>query len=370
MNKFRPTKAQDPLPSRGGAVGLGFRYRGVVAYRVCALVFAGLVAVGGLAGCSTDNQSAGLTGAAFGSESTSTSPVPSVPLNSGSEMATSTEQTRSRFVIGLPAPGLNFTVPSSTLGATAETVTPLPLVSVNITDQQEAISSFATSVVSDDYRNAFALLSESDRTQIGSPAKFGELLAQAPSWTSFSVAAVSGQPIPNADGTGSALETVTAVLTVKQQPSVSEIRGVVGPSATLEFALRDENGGWHIVWRRHKVTQNFVAAEARLVIDVGAWADGQRACASNNDEPIGQYNGGLVGEVWLAKTICGLPSPVTVENVGDFDSITDPQAIVDAFGGDAYRWARIVKVLAPTPFHVIAAPLGDHWVVVGLSSIF
>ena len=287
------------------------------------------------------------------------------------------DQTRSRFVLGSPAPGLNFSVADNSENAQLNTPsTTQNFVPIAITDKETAIRSFATAVVEDDHPKAFALLSELDRAQIGSPAKFGELLAKSPSWLSFSVEGVSQQSTSSLNSTSSLdssskttpADTALAVLTVRQQPSIDETLGVVGPSARVEFSMKNENGGWHAVWRRHKVSQNFLASEAKLLPEVGAWAEARRACTAKGEKPFAEYLGGMVGEVWLAETLCKLPAPITVQSIGDFDSILDPQAIFDAFGSDAYQWARVVKINSPTPFYAIAAPLGEHWVVVGLSS--
>ena len=333
--------------------------------RMGAFVFGSVLTAGMLSACSSANESAVEAKVS----------VPSTLVGRKTETTISTNQARPRFILGAPAPGLDFTpLPNpSTQPAQANTV--VPIESVTIPDKRKAIAAFANAVVKDDYQLAFTLLSQGDRTQIGSPAKFGALLAQAPTWISFALLPASNEPDTNSSSTVAGSDRSIVALKVQQQPSIDEIRGVVASSARVEFVMLEENGGWHAVWRRHKVTQNFDASDAELLLNVTQWAEGRRACATDG-APIGdakpyanEYDGGLVGEVWLAKTLCTAPSTVSVESAGDFDSILDPQALVDAFGADAYQWARVIKINAPTPFYAIAAPLGAHWVVVGLSSI-
>jgi hypothetical protein len=332
-------------------------------------VFGGVLASLLLTACNADIHSAGGSSPDAKGRATSNSSAEKVatPAQKDSAAITSGEQLQSHFVLGSPAPGLNFSVESTPI-VQPQSPAAQPLVPSETLDQTKAISAFASAVVKDDYQMAFGLLTEADRAQIGSPAKFGEVLAKSPSWISFSIETVTAQSRNSVTTNASELNTSGVVLTVRQQPGIDETRGVVGPTARVEFSMRTENGGSHVVWRRHTVTQNFVADETELLTDVGNWVEGRRACLAGEAHPRAQYEGGLVGEVWLAKTLCQLPSKLTVENVGDFDSLIDPQAIVDAFGPDAYRWARVVKVNSPNPFYAIAAPLGDHWVVVGLSS--
>ena len=300
------------------------------------------------------------------------SSAPSMRTRSDVATTVSTMQNRSRLVLGSPAPGLNFSVTKGASPAVMEPRSTTPPLA--IPDKRAALSAFAAAVVKDDYATAFSLLSDLDRAQIGSPTKFGELLAKRPSWISFTLVTEAAQP--NVNSVVSSTESLpdsqsNAVLIVSQQPTIDETRGVVASTAQMNFPLRDENGGWKIVWRKHRARQNFLTPDKKLLAQVGAWANERRACnlPTQTGKYDGEYDGGLVGELWLAERLCNLSAPLVVESAGDLDSVLDPQAILDAFGGDAYEWAQVVRVNSPIPFYAVAAPLGDRWVVVALSSL-
>ena len=258
-----------------------------------------------------------------------------------------------RLANGTPAKGLDFEVAPDASNAIPpavplETVAPEP-------SAEAAIAALGDAIVRGDAATALGLLTAQDRERIGSPVRFQELLAQDPSWTSSEVAAMDSN-------------TGSVDLLVHQRPSIDEIRGVVAATATVRLTAREEDCGWRVLWRRRQVSQHYAAPEANLAADVVAWAKGRIRCTSpSGATPEGEFVGGLFGIVGLADKLCHAKQPPVVGVVGDFDSLDDPQPLIDTFGSASAVWVRVVTLTAPTPMKVVAAPLGDRWIVVGIA---
>lgn len=273
---------------------------------------------------------------------------------------------QSRLVLGAPEPGLAFTVPSIG-GATSANETIAgpssrqrnPAGPVRATSPTAAAAAFGDAVVGRRIDDAFALLPDIEQERIGSSTRFADVLSRDPAWLSAAVDAEASE------------ERDVPALRVGQAPTIDEIRGVVGPSAVVKLPARKDESGWKVSWERRTITQRYTAPEQRVSDDVVAWATGrQKACSSTgptpSKTPAGEYAGGLLGALWLADALCTTPGEVSVASVGDIYTLDDPQALLDAYGSGAYQWARIVTLAAPHEMHVIAAPLADQWVVVGV----
>ena len=311
-----------------------------------------------LAGCSGQTAT---TAASPGSPP----PRASVP----SATATEALSGQSRLVLGSPEPGLAFTVPSavSVGAANGPSAGPSPVRSdpadaVRASSPTAAAAAFGDAVVAGRIGDAFGLLPAIEQERIGSATRFADILSRDPAWLSAAVDAEAGQ------------SEAIPVLRVEQTPAIDEIRGVVGPSAFVKLPARQDESGWKVSWERRTITQDYGAPEERVSDDVIAWAAArQQACAptvaTTPKTPLGEYAGGLLGAVWLADSLCATPGAVTVASVGDIYTLDDPQALLDAYGSGAYQWARIVTLAAPKEMHVIAAPLNDRWIVVGLAPV-
>ncbi len=276
---------------------------------------------------------------------------------------------QSRLVLGSPEPGLSFTVPSEVTAATAKQPPAGPssggpnrTSSVGAASPTAAAEEFGDAVVTGRIVDAFSLLPDIEQERIGSATRFADILRREPAWLSAAVDAKAseGPDVP--------------ALRVDQAPTIDEIRGVVGPTAIVNLPARKDESGWKVSWERRTITQRYAAPEGRVSDDVVAWAAArQGSCASSGNtprtSPVGEYGGGLLGAVGLADALCTTRGAASVASVGDIYTLDDPQALLDAYGSGAYQWARIVTLSAPHEMHVIAAPIGDRWVVVGLAPV-
>ena len=88
----------------------------------------------------------------------------------------------------------------------------------------------------------------------------------------------------------------------------------------------------------------------------------RQGCASSRpDEYVS-----LVGYPTLGDSLCKLAGSVVVGPVAELDSLKKPLFLVDPFGPEAWRWARVVPVVRPAVMKVVVAPIGDRWKIVGL----
>ena len=330
----------------------------------------------------------------------------------------------SRLVLGSPEPGLSFKAPvllaagnglpaAAASSATDSTVSvrsegnPSPL-SDAPTAQSATIAAkrFADAIVAGRTADAFQLLPSLEQQRVGSSAKFAEVLSQDASWLSSAIdrAQTEGEVV---------------ALRVTQTPMIDEIHGVIAPSSIVKLPAYKEASGWKVSWERRNISQQFAAPQSRLETDVLRWAASrQKLCAlsensstakpvnmktasdnsgsnktasdmSGSYQPIGsetggdnagdnpslsvspegEYAGGLLGAVWLADELCTVPGATTASTTGDIYSLDDPQPLLDAYGGGSYQWARVVTFGAPHAMHVIAAPLDQRWVVVGIAPV-
>ncbi len=270
----------------------------------------------------------------------------------------------SRLVVGSPEPGLQFTV-SDVTGTVAGPNVAGPNVAVptllKVTSAADAATQFGQAVVDSQVDRAFALLAADERGRVGSALRFRELLAQEGPWQS--VALVT----PNAGAPDPTTSTGQPVaLFVTREPGLDEIRGLVAASAVVQLPVVREDGSWRVRWERRQVAPNYGADEQRLRGDVMAWvADRQRSCGTV--VPTSEFAGGLVGVVGLANSLCSTTARAVVAGVGDIYALDDPQPLLDSFGSASFDWARVVSLSAPTPMDVIAAPVGDRWLVVGVA---
>ena len=287
----------------------------------------------------------------------------------------------SRLVVGSPEPGLSFEAPVledppiAAVGDQLEVGAPLVTSVANATgivadSARAAASSFGEAIVAGRVGDAFALLTETEQKRIGSAQKFEEILSRESPWLSSVVTTLKSEPESEPEIADGAFANLVA-LRVTQTPSIDEIRGVVAPSAIVKLPTREDLGGWKVSWERRTVSQEFAALESRLSSDVLAWANTrQQNCTTtepSGESRAGEYAGGLLGAVWLADELCTVRGAATIATVGDIYNLDDPQSLLDAYGSGSYQWARVITMRAPHAMHVIAAPLNDRWIVVGIA---
>jgi hypothetical protein len=294
--------------------------------------------------------------------------------------------------LGSPEPGLSFAAPPlvETGTPSASGTNEVVRSDGSVASKNQAITArsaidaatlFGDAIVTGRVNEAFDLLPDLEQQRVGSANKFAEVLSRDNGWLSSA--------LDRAETEGEIM-----ALRVTQTPMIDEIRGVVAPSSVVKMPATKEALGWKVSWERRTIAQQFAAPRSRLEADVARWAQArQKQCArtetsskesdgdgaagnvdtangkSSKTAPEGEYSGGLLGAVWLAEELCTVPGLVTISTVGDIYNLDDPQPLLDAYGSGSYQWARVVTLAAPHAMHVIAAPLDQRWVVVGVAPV-
>ena len=215
----------------------------------------------------------------------------------------------------------------------------------------EATTKLLRALIDGRYDGAWSMLSPIEQERIG----FKERMASdvvAAGWTAFTITS----------------STETAVVAeIRQTPKVSDIDGIVAASATVTFPTVNDNGVYTVSWSRRTVNQNLPerskTSDEKVVATVGAWAAERQKCSKGGAE----YSGGLIGVIGLADQLCNTTTAPTVSDVGDLDTLDEPQPIIDGFGGSALRWARVVTLKEPIAMNVVLAPNGPDWTVIAIA---
>jgi hypothetical protein len=212
---------------------------------------------------------------------------------------------------------------------------------------EAAVRAFLEAEVRGDHAASFTALDSATRADRGPLGAWVAGSAERPRYTGFEVSAVDGDRV---------------VTTVNLRPQLDETLGLVPAAATIEWAVVAEDGGWRLDLDASELEPVYPddAGAARAAV---AWARTRQACERSNE-----YGGSLLLSPTLADSLCGSAGTVTAGRAATLAALTDAGPVVTAFGEGALDWARVVEIHGPTDLAVVTAPLGDQWVVVGVSS--
>lgn len=228
--------------------------------------------------------------------------------------------------------------------APIETPAPAP-------DATQAVVGYLDAEIAGDYVTSYGRLSAHDRTAIGDLEDWEVGADNRPTVTSYRIVDVVGD---------------TVHVEIDSVAAVSEIYGVSPASATIEFATEREDGGFRLTLLNSTMTPNFPSDDLAAPVAT-QWVEAARSCDDGTRGSL-EYDGNLLGTLALAESLCGVPGAVSGVSVGLLDSLDDPSTILNAFGEQAGEWSRVVRiegVAGTPPVHVVVAPLGDRWVVIG-----
>jgi hypothetical protein len=221
-------------------------------------------------------------------------------------------------------------------------------------DPVDAVRRYLAAAASGDAEGSYAVLSAASRESAGSVADWAETASQRPTVIDFEL-----------DATASiAPDGVQAVIVpgdVTLEPRLDEVSGFVPARAEVEWKVVAEDGGWKVDIDGSTLTpvlpdETGASAAAEL------WAATRQQCGV-----AGEYDGSLLGSPVLGERLCGLEGELVAGPAAPLDESMTAQ-VVAAFGPDALGWARSVELSGAAQLSVVTAPLGDHWVVVGVGS--
>ena len=291
-----------------------------------------------------------LVGCSSGGGTAAAPPQPDAAIAS----ANRTSSVASSAAKGRRVAGLDFVVPTTVLAPAAQastgpaSVAPKP---ASAATARGAATGFLDRAIVGDFTGAWAFLSAADRARLAGPSALAEQFA-AGGWKSFRVK-------------GSTADRVT--VDVVQTPRISEIVGLVSPTATVTLPTTIENGSHLVSWVRRSVEQHFPdrspVSDGQVRAAVLKWAESRQQCGP----PANEYESGLLGVVGLGDALCHKDGTEVADGIGDLDALDEPEPIIAGFGGSALSWARVVTLSGPVPMRVVAAPVADGWTVIGLA---
>ena len=232
--------------------------------------------------------------------------------------------------------------------ATADTVPPGATLRprTNAAESAEAaVRGFLDAERAGDYAASFDFLSDADRALFGSAAGWvADHADYVPPVEAYEVESVSGDAV---------------VSVVDYTPGLDAVGGLVPGRARVTWtAVPGEAWG---VALDATVVEPQHPADTTAPDAVRAWAESRQACR----EPVGQWQGDLLGAPALADRLCdteGSPAVGAPTTLGPAEGAP----FSAAFGDEVSLWARVVPVDGPVPLRAVVAPLDDDWVVVGV----
>lgn len=151
---------------------------------------------------------------------------------------------------------------------------------------------------------------------------------------------------------------------VEHEPGLDSFRGLSPARETQTFIGRREGDGWLVDGDPN--TEPILPPEPKAVEVATAWVAAVQAC----DQPKAgrlQAVAILFGSADGAVGLCSKSGPVTPGAVGPLSAGVASTDIVAQYTSDALVWARVVRVTSPGVFGVVLAPIGDSWLVLGLT---
>jgi hypothetical protein len=213
-----------------------------------------------------------------------------------------------------------------------------------------AVTRYLDAEIAGDYATSFSQLSSDDRRAFATLEDWEVGADDRPRILGYRILDIDGD---------------TARADVELLAFVSEINGVSPASATYDFAIEQQDGGSRLSLIGSTFTPHYPGQDLAVPTAV-AWVEAAQRCEDDARERL-EYDGNLLGTLGLAESICGAAGAATA-SVGRLDSLPDPSAVLNGFGEQAAQWSRVVaiqNVAGASPLHVVLAPLGDHWVVIG-----
>jgi hypothetical protein len=217
---------------------------------------------------------------------------------------------------------------------------------------EDAVRELVAAEAVNDAAASWGVLAGDTRAELGSVAEWQRRHAVLPHFESFEVASVE---------TVSATEAAVRG-TASMRAELDEIIGLVPASATVSWRVVAEDGGWRVAFGDTAITPQF-PDDAAAPEAVRRWVDARRRCADPGDT---EHGTGLVGAASLADRLCDASGEVRVGRAVALANQPDPAPVLAAFGPAADHWARTVEISGAVDVHVVVAPLGERWVVIGL----
>jgi hypothetical protein len=250
---------------------------------------------------------------------------------------------RALATIGPATDGSPSTTPPSI--AVATTDPPQPPAST----ARDAVARFLELESRQDFASSYGVLSAPDRAAAGSRAQWAANHDELPAITAFHIDRVADH--------GDRADVVTRV---DLHAGLSEVTGLVPAHASANYVAVMEDGGWRVSFADSALTPDY-PPDSLAVDAVRAWASRRQRC-----KHAIEYDGGLLGLPTRASALCHARGPVRVAGPRALPDTRADEPFLAAFGPSVHDWARVVPLTAPVRMDVVVAPVGEHWLVIGV----
>jgi len=213
---------------------------------------------------------------------------------------------------------------------------------------RQATEALLAAEKSGDHAASYRLLTGSARKALSAGA-WARRRSEVPAITGFSVESAEG-------------DTVVAV--VEHQPGLDPFIGLSPARERQTWRARKEGGGWLL--EPEPVVKALYPPAAEAAPAALAWARAVQSCDAEAVRSA-QAVDVLFGTSDAPAGLCKAAGTLAVGEVGALDAGPSSQELVSQYGTEALEWARTVAVTGgPRPFHVVLAPIGSVWSVVGV----
>ena len=197
-----------------------------------------------------------------------------------------------------------------------------------------------------DHNASFALLTPEARDTYKSATAWASRRQELPKITAFRLE----------DGNDNMQNAV-----VEHVPGLDAFRGLSPGSETQRWVGKKFEGGWLL--EADPATDPILPPDETVIPTATAWVKAVQACDKAKADQL-QAVTNLISNV--TPTLCGAGGAVSVSDVQKLADGPNSTDIVAQYSSDALIWARTVAVTSPSTFHVVVAPIGTEWRVLGL----
>ncbi|MDP9387500.1 MAG: hypothetical protein M3Q48_06115, partial [Actinomycetota bacterium] len=211
-----------------------------------------------------------------------------------------------------------------------------------------AVEAFLGAEQAGDHLASYRLLSGPARREL-SPAAWGRQRSELPAVTGFEVERVEGSVV---------------VAVVRHEPGLDPFIGLSPAAERQRWQARREGGGWLL--EATPAVEPLLPPDDTAPAAALAWAGALQGCDAEKARGH-QAVAVLYGTSDVPATLCRRDAALAVGPPERLAGGPSSQELVAQYGTEALEWARAVAVLGgERPFHVVLAPIGSVWQVVGV----
>lgn len=210
-----------------------------------------------------------------------------------------------------------------------------------------AVIDFLRAEVAGDFDSSFQFLSASDRAVYPTRARWAQAHGELERITDFTAGAVRSNAL-----------TVEVDAQLTFHPTLDEVVGLVPAAADSTWTAVPEDGGWRVDYADLELQPQYPdSADAPAA--VRAWIRDRAGCST-------RARADLFGSPVALDSLCTTKGRVEVGGAEPLapGRATDP--FLAAYGTEVFDWALAVQVESPVAVHVVVAPIGTHWRVIGV----